>query len=306
MPQWDFLDFLAAHAKTYPTFRLVMQGTASGLVEEEGRVVGVRATTVDGPLEIRAKLVIAADGRHSDLRAAAGLKVDDFGAPMDVLWFRLSRAPADPDNTGGYVQAGLVFVTLNRGDYWQCAFVIPKGSIESLRARGIAAVRETIAAAAPFLHDRVDELAGFDDLKLLTVTVDRMPVWHRPGLLCIGDAAHAMSPIGGVGINLAIQDAVATANLLAGPLRDGTLGDADVARVQKRREFPARFTQAMQLAVQKRVISPVLASRGTIKPPMLLTLFNRFPFLRRIPARLVGMGVRPEHARTPDVFASDA
>jgi 2-polyprenyl-6-methoxyphenol hydroxylase-like FAD-dependent oxidoreductase len=306
MPQWDFLDFLAAHAKTYPTFRLVMRGTASGLVEEEGRVVGVQATTADGPLEIRAKLVIAADGRHSDLRAAAGLKVDDFGAPMDVLWFRLSRAPADPDNTGGYVQAGLVFVTLNRGDYWQCAFVIPKGSIESLRARGIAAVRETVAAAAPFLHDRVDELAGFDDLKLLTVTVDRMPVWHRPGLLCIGDAAHAMSPIGGVGINLAIQDAVATANLLAGPLRDGTLGDADVARVQKRREFPARFTQAMQLAVQKRVISPVLASRGTIKPPMLLTLFNRFPFLRRIPARLVGMGVRPEHARTPDVFASDA
>lgn len=304
MPQWDFLDFLAREAKRYGTFRLIMQGTAGGLIEEGGRVTGVRAATADGPLDVRARLVIAADGRRSDLRTAAGLKVDNLGAPMDVLWFRLSRTSTDPDNTGGYIRAGHVFVMLNRGDYWQCAYVIPKGSVETLRAKGVAAIRDEIANIAPFLRDRVGELGRFDDLKLLTVAVDRMPVWHRPGLLCIGDAAHAMSPIGGVGINLAIQDAVAAANLLAGPLRDGTLSDADIARVQKRREFPTRITQWLQLAVQNRVISPVLAGRGTIRPPAVLKLFNRFPFLRRIPARLVGMGVRPEHVRTADVFAS--
>jgi 2-polyprenyl-6-methoxyphenol hydroxylase-like FAD-dependent oxidoreductase len=281
-----------------------MQATASGLIEEGGRVAGVRATTPDGPLEVRAKLVIAADGRHSDLRAAAGLKVDNLGAPMDVLWFRMSRKPDDPYTTGGYMQAGHVLVTLNRGDYWQCAFVIPKGSVETLRAQGVAAVREVVARIAPFLSDRLDELASFDDLKLLTVVVDRMPVWHRPGLLCIGDAAHAMSPIGGIGINLAIQDAVATANLLAAPLRDGTLSDATVAGVQKRREFPTRLTQWMQVTIQNRIISPVLTKKDGIKPPAALTLFNRFPFLRRIPARLIGIGVRPEHARTRDMFAS--
>jgi 2-polyprenyl-6-methoxyphenol hydroxylase-like FAD-dependent oxidoreductase len=304
MPQWDFLDFLAGQGRRYPTFRLIMQATATDLIEEGGRVAGVRATTPDGPLEIRAKLVIAADGRHSDLRAAAGLKVDNLGAPMDVLWFRLSRQAGDPDNTGGYIVAGHVFVTLNRGDYWQCAFVIPKGSVDALRAKGVAAVRETVAGIAPFMADRVDELKSFDDLKLLTVAVDRMPVWHRQGLLCIGDAAHAMSPIGGVGINLAIQDAVATANLLAAPLRDGTLRDADLARVQKRRAFPTRVTQWIQITMQNRIVSPVLASRGQIRPPAVLKLFNRFPFLRRIPARLIGMGVRPEHPRTPDVLAS--
>jgi 2-polyprenyl-6-methoxyphenol hydroxylase-like FAD-dependent oxidoreductase len=304
MPQWDFLDFLAGQGRRYPTFRLIMQGTAKELIEESGRVTGVRATTPGGLLDIRAKLVIAADGRHSDLRAAAGLKVDNLGAPMDVLWFRLSRKPTDPDATGGYIVAGHVFVTLNRGDYWQCAFVIPKGSVEALRAKGVAAVRETVAGIAPFMVDRVAELASFDDLKLLTVAVDRMLVWHRPGLLCIGDAAHAMSPIGGVGINLAIQDAVATANLLAGPLRDGTLSEADVARVQKRREFPTRVTQWIQITMQNRIVSPVLASRSKIKPPAVLKLLNRFPFLRRIPARLIGMGVRPERPRTPDILAS--
>ncbi len=304
MPQWDFLDFLAGRAGRYKTFKLIMQGIATGLIEEGGRVVGVRAMTTEGPLDIRAKLVVAADGRRSDLRTAAGLKVDNLGAPMDVLWFRLSRTATDPDNTGGYIRAGHVFVTLNRGDYWQCAFVIPKGSVETLRAKGVAAIREVIAGIVPFMADRVGELASFDDLKLLTVAVDRMPLWHRPGLLCIGDAAHAMSPIGGVGINLAIQDAVATANLLAKPLRDGTVSDDDVARVQKRREFPTRVTQWIQITMQNRIISPVLAGRGTIQLPGALKLFNRFPFLRRIPARLIGMGVRPEHARTPDVFAS--
>ena len=304
MPQWDFLDFLAKHGARYPTFRLVMQAKVTGLIEDGGRIAGVEAETPEGPLRVRAPLVVAADGRSSDVRRLAALGIRDIGAPMDVLWFRLSRRPDDPGQTGGYVQAGRVFVMLDRGDYWQCAFVIAKGSIDALRTRGLDSVREEITALAPFLRDRVGELADWDQLKLLTVAVDRMPRWHHPGLLCIGDAAHAMSPIGGVGVNLAVQDAVAAANILAEPLRRGVVDEALLVRVQRRREWPTRVTQAIQVVVQKRLIARVLTSTQAIAPPFMLRLFGRLPLLRRLPARVVGLGVRPEHIRTPDAFAS--
>src|SRR5262245_19128435 len=243
MPQWDFLDFLARQGARYGTFRLMMNTKTKTLIQVGDRVVGVRARTPEGPTTIMADLVIGADGRRSDLRDASGLKVEDLGAPMDVLWFRLTRKPSDPENTGGYIEAGRIFVTLNRADYWQCAFVIAKGSLDQLRAKGLPALKDEIVSLAPFLNDRVGEIASWEDLKLLTVAVDRLTKWHRPGLLFIGDAAHAMSPIGGVGINLAIQDAVAAANILAVPLRDESVTDAHLAAVEKRRMFPTRVMQ---------------------------------------------------------------
>ena len=297
MPQWDFLDFLAQHGRRLPGFRLMMQAEATALLEDAGRVVGVQARTAQGPLEIRAALTVAADGRHSVLRDQAGLEVRDFGAPMDVLWMRLSRRPGDPPNTLGRINAGRVFVTLDRGDYWQCAYVIPKGGNDALRRDGIESFRENVAAVAPFLRERVGELRGWDDVKLLTVQVNRLRRWHRPGLLCIGDAAHAMSPIGGVGINLAIQDAVAAANALAAPLSRGAVGNADLEAVQRRRQFPTRMTQRMQLFLQRRVIGRVLASGATPGIALPIRLLQWFPMLQRIPARLIGMGFRPEHAR---------
>ena len=297
MPQWDFLDFLAQHGRRLPGFRLMMQAEATALLEDAGRVVGVQARTAQGPLEIRAALTVAADGRHSVLRDQAGLEVQDFGAPMDVLWMRLSRRPGDPPNTLGRINAGRVFVTLDRGDYWQCAYVIPKGGNDALRRDGIESFRENVAAVAPFLRERVGELRGWDDVKLLTVQVNRLRRWHRPGLLCIGDAAHAMSPIGGVGINLAIQDAVAAANALAAPLSRGAVGNADLEAVQRRRQFPTRMTQRMQLFLQRRVIGRVLASGATPGIALPIRLLQWFPMLQRIPARLIGMGFRPEHAR---------
>lgn len=295
MPQWDFLDFLADHGRGYPNFRLLMQTKAAGLVEESGRIVGLTGEDPNGPLEIRADLVVAADGRRSDVRAAAGFAVTKLGAPMDVLWFRLSRRPDEPAQAFGQVAAGRFFIRLNRGDYWQCAFIIPKGSLERLQAAGLDAFKAGLLVLAPELADRKDELASWDDIKLLSVAVDRLERWWRPGLICIGDAAHAMSPIGGVGINLAIQDAVATANLLARPLREKALTDADLAAVQKRREWPAKVTQAAQIAIQNRVITPLLATDKPVIPPWPLRLLQRFPLLRRLPARVVGMGVRPEH-----------
>jgi 2-polyprenyl-6-methoxyphenol hydroxylase-like FAD-dependent oxidoreductase len=297
MPQWDFLDFVAGEAKTFPSFRLLMETAASGLVEEDGRVVGIRAEGPDGPIEIRARLVVAADGRHSTIRAAAGLAVEDFGAPMDVLWFRLRREAGDPEESFGRVTPGRMLVMIERGSYWQCGYVIPKGGAEALRARPIAELRAAIASALPFVADRIEELAGWDEVHLLTVQVDRLKEWSRPGLLCIGDAAHAMSPIGGVGINLAIQDAVATANLLAGKLREGTFADADLAAVQRRREFPAKLTQRIQLFLQDRVIRNVLAADRPFEPPFAVRLLGACPLLRRLPARLIGLGVRPEHVR---------
>ena len=295
MPQWDFLNFLAEEAARYSTFQLRRQADVSGLIEESGSVVGVLANTPDGPLEVRANLVVGADGRHSIVRAKAGLSIEEFGAPMDVLWFRLSRRASDPGDPIGRFDSGRIFIMLNRSDYWQCGFVIPKGSRDQLQGRGLPAFRDAVAQLAPFMADRVGELQDWEPIKLLTVQVDRLRRWYRPGLLCIGDAAHAMSPAGGVGINLAIQDAVATANLLTAPLRAGQLTIQDLQRVQQRREWPTNMTQRMQLMIQNRVIKRVLTDRDRFSPPFAIRLLALLPFLRRIPARMIGLGFRPEH-----------
>jgi len=302
IPQWDFLDFLADQAKPYPGFKLMLRAEVDDLLWDGDRVVGLRAKLPDGTLDVSADLVVAADGRHSKLRALAGLDVEDLGAPMDVLWLRLPRRPGDGSQTLGRIQAGRLFVMLDRGDYWQCAYVIPKGGFEALRAQGIEAFRADLVALNPALADRVDGIGSWDDVKLLTVRVDRLKRWCRKGLLCIGDAAHAMSPVGGVGINLAIQDAVAAANILAETLRARLVTEELLAKVQKRRQWPTEMTQAVQLFVQKRIISNVLGMTATPRPPFVLTLFNRFPFLRRLPARLIGMGFRPEHVHSPELL----
>ncbi len=304
MPQWDFLDFLADHAKRYRTFDLRMQAEATELIEESGRVVGLRAKTPDGTLTIRADLVVGADGRHSTVREKAGLTSDDYGAPMDVLWFRVTRKPSDNADTFGHVEAGKMLVMLDRGAYWQCAYVIPKGGIETVKAKGLDAFRDAVVGMSPFLADRIGELKSWDDVKLLTVTVDRLRQWSRPGLICIGDAAHAMSPIGGVGINVAVQDAVAAANRLAAPLKSGTLTDGDLQAIQDRRTLPVRFTQWLQLTAQNRVVRRVLKSERRPKPPLVFKLFGIFPLLQRIPARLLGIGIRPEHVHTPDAASA--
>jgi 2-polyprenyl-6-methoxyphenol hydroxylase-like FAD-dependent oxidoreductase len=300
MPQWDFLNFLAAQGKRYPTFDLRMKHEAIGLIEGGGRVAGLRVKTPDGDIEIGADLVVGCDGRHSDVRVSAGFAVDNIGAPIDVLWFRVSRCKDDTAETFGHIEAGRLMVMLNRDDYWQCAYVIPKGGIDRVKEKGLPAFRDAVVAMSPFLRDRVDELKRWDDIKLLTVTIDRLRQWHRPGLLCIGDAAHAMSPVGGVGINLAIQDAVAAANILAGPLKAGRVTDADLAAVQRRRTLPMKVIQWIQVQIQERVLSAVLASTKTPPVPWPVKMLNWFPSLRRLPARLVGMGIRPEHVRTAD------
>lgn len=298
MPQWDFLNFLTEEAARYSTFQLRRQADVTGLIEEEGFVVGLRANTSDGLLEVRADLVVGADGRHSTVRSRAGLSVEEFGAPMDVLWFRLSRRSSDPGDPVGRFDAGRIFIMLNRSDYWQCGFVIPKGSRDQLQGQGLPAFRNAVAQLAPFMADRVGELHDWEPIKLLTVQVDRLRQWYRPGLLCIGDAAHAMSPVGGVGINLAIQDAVATANLLTAPLRAGRLTTQDLQRVQQRREWPTRMTQRVQLMIQDRVIRPALSGSDRFSPPFAIRLLALVPFLRRIPARMIGLGFRPEHVHT--------
>jgi 2-polyprenyl-6-methoxyphenol hydroxylase-like FAD-dependent oxidoreductase len=298
MPQWDFLNFVADEAARYPNFQLEMEAEVTGLIATGGRVSGLVAETPEGELAVRADLVVGADGRHSTVREQAGLRGVDFGAPMDVLWLRLSRRPNDPGQILGRADAGRLLVMLDRGDYWQCAFVIPKGGFDELQARGLESFRQELVALAPYLADRVGELDDWSHVKLLTVAVDRLPVWHRPGLLCIGDAAHAMSPIGGVGINLAIQDAVAAANILAPRLLAGPASDDDLRRVQRRRDFPTRATQRLQLIIQNRVISRVLGGGARIKVPFVLRLLDLWPFLRRIPARLLGLGFRPEHVRS--------
>lgn len=301
MPQWDFLNFLVEEGKRYPTFQVRMNTEVMELIEEAGSIVGLWAKTTNGPLEVRAQLVVGADGRHSVVRARAGLSIDEFGAPMDVLWFRLSRRPSDPFDPMGRFVNGRIFIMLNRGDYWQCGFVIAKGTRPQLEAKGLQAFRESVARLAPFAADRVDELQDWEPIKLLTVQVDRLRQWHRPGLLCIGDAAHAMSPVGGVGINLAIQDAVAAANILAPLFHHGRVTEGELAKIQARREWPTKMTQRVQLAVQNRVIKRVLGDDRPLSPPLVIRLIARFPFLRRIPARLIGLGFRPEHVRTPDV-----
>lgn len=295
MPQWDFLDFIADAARSYPGFHLEMSAEATGLIEDGGRVIGVRAQTTSGPRDILADLVVAADGRHSALRQRAGLVVRDLGAPIDVLWFRLRRERGDTEETMGRFDPGALIVMINRGDYWQCAYVIPKDGIDELKAQGLTAFKTRLAASLPFPAARLDEIASWDDLKLLTVTVDRLERWYGPGLLCIGDAAHAMSPVGGVGVNLAVQDAVAAANILATPLRDRHLELHHLAKVQSRRLFPTRVIQWLQLAVQNNILAPTLHARELGRPPLPVRLMARCPLLRRIPARLVGLGIRPEH-----------
>ena len=304
MPQWDFLNFIVAQGRRYPGFDLRMCTEATDLVEEDGRVVGLRAKNPDGEVVIRADLVVGADGRHSTVRDKAGLKSDDYGAPMDVLWFRLAQKPTDENETFGHIEAGSMLVMLDRGDYWQCAYVIPKGGIERVKAAGLDAFRGRVVELSPFLADRVGELKSWDDVKLLSVTVDRLRQWWRPGLICIGDAAHAMSPIGGVGINLAVQDAVATANRLAAPLKARSVSDEDLRAIEARRTLPVRFTQRLQLTMQNRIIGRALASTQRPKPPLLFKLFDMFPVLRRIPARLLAVGIRPEHVHTPDVLSA--
>jgi 2-polyprenyl-6-methoxyphenol hydroxylase-like FAD-dependent oxidoreductase len=300
MPQWDFLNFLAGQGKRYKTFDLRLQAEARDLIEENGRIVGLIADTPDGALTIRADLVVGCDGRHSTVREKAGLKSDDYGAPMDVLWFRVSHKGGDKADTFGHIEAGRLMVMFDRGDYWQCAYVIPKGGIERVKSDGLEAFHARVVEMSPFLSDRIGELKSWDDIKLLSVTVDRLRKWWRPGLICIGDAAHAMSPIGGVGINMAVQDAVAAANRLAGPLRAGKLTDEDLQAIEERRTLPMRFTQGLQLTVQRQIISRVLKTQERPKPPAFLKLFGVFPILRRIPARLVGIGIRPEHVQTPE------
>jgi 2-polyprenyl-6-methoxyphenol hydroxylase-like FAD-dependent oxidoreductase len=295
IPQWDFLNFIAAHAKQYPAFHLMVETDAVDLVEENGRVVGVRAKSRDQSLEVRADLVIAADGRHSTLRDRSGLQADSFGAPMDVLWFRLSRSAGDPGQVFGRVDQGKMMIMLDRGDYWQCGFLIRKGAFENIKQRGVDAFDQDIGTVAPFLSDRTSEIREWEQVSLLTVAVDRLRQWYRDGLLCIGDAAHAMSPIGGVGINLAIQDAVAAANILTPRFQQGRVATVDLRAVQQRREPPTRKTQRLQILIQNNLIRRVLGHPGHMKLPWILRIARHLPVLTRIPARIVGIGFRPEH-----------
>jgi 2-polyprenyl-6-methoxyphenol hydroxylase-like FAD-dependent oxidoreductase len=289
MPQWEFLNFLATEAKRYPAFDLRMRAEVTGLLERDSRVCGLKV----GEESVEADLVIGADGRHSTVREAAGLEVETLGAPIDVMWFRLPRTPEDPSSSMGRFEAGAIFVLINRRDYWQAGYVIPKGAADKVRAAGLPAFRATVERLMPWAADSVGELKSWEQVKLLTVQIDRLKKWWRPGLLCIGDAAHAMSPVGGVGINLAIQDAVAAGNIL----RDGNFSDESLNAVQQRRLWPVRVTQRLQILVQDRIITRVLGATRPLRPPLALRLFNRFPRLRGIPGRLIGMGVRPEHVR---------
>ena len=297
MPQWDFLDFLARRAARYPTFSIKMGAEVTDIIAEGGRVAGVVAATPHGPLEVRADLVLAADGRHSTVRAQAGLPVEDFGAPMDVLWFGLPRQPSDPAESMGRFDRGRILVAIDRAEYWQFGYVIAKGALDDIRARGLPEFCSRIAELAPYVADRVGALDDWEKIKLLTVQVNRLRTWHRPGLLCIGDAAHAMSPVGGVGINLAIQDAVAATNILAAPLAERRVGEGDLARVQERRTWPTRVTQSFQIAVQKRVLTRVLGGTA-MKPPLLVRFALHIPGFRGLTARALGVGIRPEHIHT--------
>jgi 2-polyprenyl-6-methoxyphenol hydroxylase-like FAD-dependent oxidoreductase len=298
MPQWDFLNFLCGHAGKYPQFQLRMETEVTDLLVENERIVGVKAVAPGGPLNIRADLVVGADGRSSTVRAKGGLEVIDLGAPIDVLWFRLSKQANDPPQAFGFVGVAQFMVLINRGEYWQCAYVIQKGGFEEKRARGLEAFRNEITRCTPFFGQRVSEIKNWDDVKLLSVKVDYLRKWHREGLLCIGDSAHAMSPVGGVGINLAIQDAVATANLLAEKLRAGQIREADLHSVQVRREKPARLTQKVQVFLHKHLLKRIFDSTEIISPPLPMRLFEKFPRLRSLPARMIGIGFRPEHIQS--------
>jgi 2-polyprenyl-6-methoxyphenol hydroxylase-like FAD-dependent oxidoreductase len=294
MPQWDFLNFLSARAKRFPSFQLRMEYEGVGLMRQRARIVGVEARSPSGQVEIQADLVVACDGRHSAVRAASQLKVQEFGVPIDVLWFRIAREPGDPEQVLGNINYSRALILINRGDYFQAGLIIPKGSFEQTKSEGLDRFREMIARTAPFLGNRVGEIESWDQIKLLTVQINRLRRWYLPGLLCIGDAAHAMSPAGGVGINLAIQDAVATANILAGPLLEGRVTEALLARVQERREFPTRVTQTLQVNAHK-LFQRMFETSGQIQAPWQLKAVVQVPGLQRVMGRVVGMGVRPEH-----------
>ena len=295
MPQWDFLDFVTKEAKRYPNFRLQMNAEVKELVEEDGVIRGVRYEAPDGAHEVRAALTVAADGRHSRVREQSGLRVIETGPPIDVLWFRLSRREGDPEESSGYIGAGKVLVLINRGDYWQTAYVIPKGSDRRVREAGLEAFRRSVGEAVPYVADRTDELRDWEQVKLLSVQIDHLRRWHRPGLLCIGDAAHAMSPVGGVGINLAIQDAVAAANALTGPLREGSVGLRHLRAVQRRREIPTRAIQGFQTMAHRRVFGPAVSSGNLPSPPAPLRALLRLRAVRDLPARIMAFGVWPVH-----------
>ena len=302
MPQWDFLTFLSSHAKRFPDFRLFMEHEVVDLVFENDRVIGVRAKTPRGEIEVRADLVIGCDGRISTVRNGAGFQVREYGVPIDVLWMRISKRADDPEQTFGFFRHGKLLVLIDRGDYWQCGYVIPKGDFNQVKIRGLLQFQHDLVAMAEFLRDRVSELDDWDKIKLLTVQINRLRDWCRDGLLCIGDAAHAMSPAGGVGINLAIQDSVATANLLAEKLRGDPVSLADLRKVQQRREWPAVVIQYMQVLVHKYVVTG-RQTRDGANLPLLPRLFKNFPSLRQIPARLVGIGPRPEHVQSPNAIS---
>jgi 2-polyprenyl-6-methoxyphenol hydroxylase-like FAD-dependent oxidoreductase len=307
MPQWDFLDFVVGQARRLPSFELRMEAEALGVLEEADRVTGLTWRDRAGAVhQVRARLTVAADGRDSGLRRAAGLRPTEFGVPIDVLWFRLPRRPTDAPQSFGRLAAGHLLVLLDRGDYWQIAYLIPKAAADELHRAGLGRLQASVAELVPFLEDRVEELRSWEDVRTLRVQVDRLRRWFRPGLLCIGDAAHAMSPIGGVGINLAVHDAVAAANLPVRPLRDGTLSTRHLARVQLRRLLPTVVVQWGQRTIHDRFLSPLLAGRVPAKGPLALRALRRYPVLQGVPARLVGLGVLPEHVRTPAAAAAPA
>jgi 2-polyprenyl-6-methoxyphenol hydroxylase-like FAD-dependent oxidoreductase len=300
MPQWDFLNFLSAHAKRFQGFQLQMQTKVIDLLIENGRVSGVRATTPNGEVTMRTDLVIGADGRDSTVRDRAGFEVLEFGVPIDVLWMRISKRTGDPGQSLGFFEHGKLLVLIDRADYWQCGVVIPKGGFVRIQASGLLAFHDYIVSVAPFLRERVSELDDWSKIKLLTVQINRLREWCREGLLCIGDAAHAMSPAGGVGINLAIQDAVATANLLAAKLRQGPVSLGELRKVQQRREWPTRLIQRVQVSIHRRITGQ--PSPNKAKLPFLVRLLRDFPILRQLPARFIGLGPRPEHVRSPNLI----
>jgi len=302
MPQWDFLNFLCASGAKFPTLKVMMNAEVTDLIRDGDRITGVKAQTPDGAIDIVADLTIACDGRHSRVRDLSGLATEEIGAPMDVLWFRVGRRPNETENVSVRIEPGKMLVTFDRGDYWQCAYVIAKGQYEAVKARGLAALLGDVGRLAPILKPGLSEVESWDDIKLLTVAINRLKRWSLPGLLCIGDAAHAMSPVGGVGVNLAVQDAVATANQLAAKLANGCPSDDELDAVRRRREFPVRMTQRMQVVVQNKLINLALASGDRpLRVPLMVRLITAVPWFQGITARFVGLGVRPEHVRSPAV-----